>query len=227
MSLTGLYSSNNIQSDFQSKKLLEILLDDQIFPIKKKHIVFGKSDKIVLTDGNNSSSIYVYAVEKGMGALILESNIIDFIGEDGFIGLHHSNFMNDSKLHAESLTGELVTWRFELQDVLAKIINMQEGYLYHYNYMRETYERYTMKLRAIGEDNDGKVAMLLYSIASWFGIEAEEKDFVELPKIFTRKVLANYMGISHTTLSTVIRELARQGEVISKSQRLLVRVKKR
>ncbi|EUJ25645.1 hypothetical protein PCORN_16550 [Listeria cornellensis FSL F6-0969] len=45
MSLEELYTSESIQRDFESEKLLQILLDDQVYPIHKKRLILQKNRK--------------------------------------------------------------------------------------------------------------------------------------------------------------------------------------
>ncbi|WP_206537451.1 helix-turn-helix domain-containing protein [Listeria cornellensis] len=70
------------------------------------------------------------------------------------------------------------------------------------------------------EGNVGKVEILLKAIATWFGETTNYEGFTRIPRGFTRKVLANYMGISHTTLSTTLNELVHADLIFIQNQRL-------
>ncbi|MBC6315253.1 Crp/Fnr family transcriptional regulator [Listeria grandensis] len=218
MELQELYAIDAIQEDFNPKKLLPILLNDAIFPIPKEQLIIKKSEELML---QVEATDFVYAIEQGVSALVLNSQIIDFVSENGFIGLHHSKQLEHTDFHAVALSKELIVWKFELTDVIAKIMNIQEGYLYHYNYMRLIYDRYTQKIASMGEMNVEKVLLSLRSIALWYGTGETCNGFIKIPTCFTRKILANYMGISRTTLSTVLTSLEKEKQIFTNEQQQL------
>ncbi|AQY50376.1 hypothetical protein PWEIH_16078 [Listeria weihenstephanensis FSL R9-0317] len=218
MELQELYAIDAIQEDFNPKKLLPILLDDTIFSIPKEQLIIKKSEELML---QVEETDFVYAIEHGVSALVLNSQIIDFASESGFIGLHHSKQLENTDFHAVALSKELVVWKFELTDVIAKVMNIQEGYLYHYNYMRLIYDRYTQKIASMGEMNVEKVLLSLRSVALWYGTGEVCNGFIKIPTCFTRKILANYMGISRTTLSTVLTSLEKEQLIFTNEQQQL------
>ncbi|MBC6315256.1 Crp/Fnr family transcriptional regulator [Listeria grandensis] len=221
MKLIDLHAINPVQEEFNPSQLLPILLDDAIFPIPNEQLVIGKTEELML---RTSDTDFVYAIEQGVSALVLDKQIIDFVDENRFVGLHHSRQRLQSDFHVLALSKELVVRKFELTDVLAKIMNIQEGYLYHYHYMHRIYERYIQKIASLGEMNLDKVMQTLRSIALWYGDKEMYKEFTKIPICFTRNILANYMGISRTTLGTVLTALQREKLVfINERQQLFVK----
>ncbi|MBC1402850.1 Crp/Fnr family transcriptional regulator [Listeria booriae] len=220
MELMELYNQETIEQDFHPRKLLKLLLADNNFSIHKERVTFGKGDEIIL-EPVNAESPYVYAVEIGIGALYLGKQIVDFVGEGDFMGLHHSQGVQNTRMSGEVLTGKMVVWRFVLSDVIAKIMSIQEGYLYHYNYMRMMYERYALKIITNSNTNQQKVESMLQAIAERFGINRTE-NHIKLPKCFTRGVMASYIGISNATLSGVLTQLEKEKIVRFQSRNILV-----
>ncbi|MBC1210760.1 Crp/Fnr family transcriptional regulator [Listeria booriae] len=220
MGLMELYNQDTIEQDFHPRKLLELLLADNNFSIHKERVTFGRGDEIIL-ESVQVESPYVYAVEIGVGALYIGNQIIDFVGEGDFMGLHHSQGAQNTQMYGEVLTGKMVVWRFLLSDVIAKIMSIQEGYLYHYNYMRMMYERYALKIITSSDTNQQKVESMLQTIVKRFGTERTE-NHIKLPKCFTRGVIANYIGISNTTLSGVLTQLEKEKILLFKSRNILV-----
>ncbi|MBC1231599.1 Crp/Fnr family transcriptional regulator [Listeria booriae] len=205
MELMELYNQDTIGQDFHPRKLVALLLNDNTFPIYKERIVYGKGDYITL-ESNKVESPYMYIVESGIGAIYIGKQIIDFVGEGDFIGLHHSRAVPNMQINGVALTGKMTVWRLLLSDVIAKIMSIQEGYLYHYNYMRMTYERYALKIVTSSDMNQKRVENMLQVIVKRFGSEQSE-DYVKIPRCFTRDVMANYAGVSKTTLSGILTQL--------------------
>lgn len=220
MGLMKLYSRDTIEQDFHPRKLLDLLLEDNNFPIHRERVLFGRGDQITL-ESSEIDSPYVYAIENGTGALYLGEQIIDFVGEGDFIGLHHSQTFRNTHMHGKVLTGRMMVWRFLLSDVIAKIMSIQEGYLYHYNYMRMMYERYTEKIITGSDTNQQKIESMLQVIIQRFGTDIVG-DYVKLPRCFTRVTMANYVGVSITTLSAVLTQLEKEERIMFQSRNILV-----
>lgn len=220
MELMELYNRDTIEQDFHPQKLFRLLLEDSNFPIYKERVVFGRGDQILLESAQVESP-YVYAVENGVGALYIGKQIIDFVGEGDFIGLHHSQEIRNTQMRGEVLTGKMMVWRFLLSDVIAKMMSIQEGYLYHYNYMRMMYERYAMKIVSGSDTNQQKIENMLQVIVERFGTDRID-NYVKLPRCFTRGVMANYVGVSNTTLSAVLTQLEKEESIIFQSRNILV-----
>ncbi|MBC1435184.1 Crp/Fnr family transcriptional regulator [Listeria rocourtiae] len=220
MELMELYSSDTIEQDFHPKKLVGMLLEDSDFQIPKERVLFAKDEKIML-ESDQEESPYVYAIEKGIGAIYIGGQIIDFVGKGDFIGLHHSQAILNTQMYGEVLTGKMTVWRFLLSDVIAKIMSIQEGYLYHYNYMRMIYERYATKIVVGSETNQQKVESMLQVITKRFGTEETER-YVKLPRCFTRGVMANYIGVSNSTLSMILTKLEKEERISFQLRTILV-----
>ncbi|MBC1457139.1 Crp/Fnr family transcriptional regulator [Listeria newyorkensis] len=220
MELMELYNQETIEQDFHPQKLIALLLDDSTFPIYKERVAYGRGDQIVL-ESNKVESPYMYIVESGIGAIYIGKQIIDFVGEGDFIGLHHSRAVPKTKIHGVVLTGKMTVWRLSLSDVIAKIMSIQEGYLYHYNYMRTIYERYALKIVTNSDMNQKRVENMLQIIIKRFGTEQSE-DYVKLPRCFTRDVMANYAGVSKTTLSGILTQLAEEEYIIFQLRNIFV-----
>ncbi|MBA3927619.1 Crp/Fnr family transcriptional regulator [Listeria rustica] len=220
MELMELYNQDTIEQDFHPKKLVSLLLDDNSFPIYKEHVSYGRGDKITL-ESNKVESPYMYIVESGIGAIYIGKQVIDFVGEGDFIGLYHSRAVHDTKMCGVVLTGKMMVWRLLLSDVIAKIMSIQEGYLYHYNYMRMVYERYALKIVTSSDMNQKRVENMLQVIIKRFATEQSE-DYVKLPRCFTRDVMANYAGVSKTTLSGILTQLEEEEYIIFQLRNILV-----
>ncbi|EUJ25644.1 Crp/Fnr family transcriptional regulator [Listeria cornellensis] len=159
---------------------------------KRKIILIWRKERLNLKTKEDSSSKIVYMVESGVAAIMYDADIIDFVSEGDFIGLQY----RWEKACAEALTEKLVVWQFERDDIFFEMEQIQEGYLYFYNFMRTSFERYIQKIVASTKPNSERVTLLLSCISRWFGEETED-GYYKIPKYFTRRILANYTGISY------------------------------
>ncbi|MBC6316978.1 Crp/Fnr family transcriptional regulator [Listeria grandensis] len=219
MDLMELYNRDTIEQDFHPQKLVSLLLDNK-FPLYKEQVTFERGDSVIL-ESNREESPYVYIIESGIGALYIGNQIIDFVGEGDFIGLHHSQAISGSQMYGEALTGKMTAWRLSLSEVIAKMMSIQEGYLYHYNYMRLVYERYALKIITRNDTNQQRIESMLQVIVERFVTDRIDS-YAKIPRCFTRRIMANYGGISNTTLSGVLTQLEKEGNIIFKSRDILV-----
>lgn len=215
MTINKLYNIEAIKRDFSLGKLLSILLDDEVYPIRKQKLVFEKSEMFYM---ENEEDSYVFAIEKGISSVFIGNQLVNFVGAGEFIGLHCEGSTDETRFSGSVISDEVVVWRFHFHDVLAKIMNIQEGYLYHYNYMISIYPIYLNKILAMGADVEERVFGFLEIIAGKFG--EIDGPFVKIPSFFTRKLLSDYINVSRMTLNTTIKRLEEK-ELIKLDDRLI------
>ncbi|EUJ48369.1 Crp/Fnr family transcriptional regulator [Listeria rocourtiae] len=205
MSIAKLYDMEAIKQDFNIEKLLPILLEEDNYPIEKEKLVLEKSDIFQIDDDANR---YVFAIEKGVCSVHVGNQNVDFVGSGDFIGLHSEGDTDKLKIRMEAMTDEIIIWRFKFHDVLANIMNIQEGYLYHYNYMMQIHRIYLEKMMAMVSDKEQRVLTFLKLLAEKFGEnDGEPNVFLKLPPFFTRKLITEYIGVSPMTLNKAMKKI--------------------
>lgn len=212
MNIAELYDVQAIERDFHIEKLLPILLADDDYPIDRKRLVLGKSD---IFESKDNIASYVFVIESGVSSMCMGNQIIDFAVSGDFIGLHGEGGTGKTRVSGRVITDELIVWRFKFHDVLAKIMNIQEGYLYLYNYMMSMYRTHLKKMMALRSDKQQRVLAFLQILAEKSGENDEPSDeFIKLPSFFTRKLLGDYIKVSPMTLNTTIKQLEEENHII-------------
>ncbi|EUJ43591.1 hypothetical protein PRIP_12464 [Listeria riparia FSL S10-1204] len=120
--------------------------------------------------------------------------------------------VKESEFYLNPLT-ELTVWRFKKSDVMAKIMSLQDGYLYYYNCMQERYQSYTNRIMLHEETDEQRTLIALHDIGEKFGRYIQSLNRYVIPRTFTRTLVADYLGISRTKLSDILSKLKKEGRI--------------
>lgn len=217
MSLKELYSQETIKREFRAEKLFSLLMNNDFLGIQAQLMAVKKNEKMIFQEDDVD---YVYYIREGIACIHIEEQIIDFRGAGEFAGLVDSTPMNRNAFHLTPLV-DLVVWRFEKNEVIAKIMSTQDGYLFHYNSMIDCYHIYTNRIMLNEESAEERTLVTLQYIGTKFG--EKNGDYFVIPIAFTRKLLAAYLGISRTKLSDILKKLRYLGWIsIDKKRQIKV-----
>lgn len=205
MSLKELYSQETIKREFRAEKLFSLLMNNDFLRIQGQLMAFKKNEKMLFQENGVD---YVYYIREGITCIHIEEQIIDFRGAGEFAGLVDSTPMNRNAFHLTPLV-DLVVWRFEKNEVIAKIMSIQDGYLFHYNSMIDCYHIYTNRIMLNEETAEERTLVTLQYLGAKFG--EKSGNFFVIPMAFTRKLVAAYLGVSRTKLSDILKKLRYSG----------------
>lgn len=218
MVLNDLYSREIIETEFNKEKLYSLLLNNDFFEVKKQEIVLKKNDNITLRSGKVD---YVYYISQGIAFTSIGDQIMDFCGQGEFVGLVDNSSVKESEFYLNPLT-ELTVWRFKKSDVMAKIMSLQDGYLYYYNCMQERYQSYTNRIMLHEETDEQRTLIALHDIGEKFGRYIQSLNRYVIPRTFTRTLVADYLGISRTKLSDILSKLKKEGRISLNERRQII-----
>lgn len=218
MILNDLYSRESIETEFNKEKLYSLLLNNDFFEVKKQEILLQKDGNVTLRNGKVD---YVYYISQGIAFTSIGEQIIDFCGQGEFVGLVDNSSVKGSDFYLNPLT-ELTVWRFKKSDVMTKVMSLQDGYLYYYNCMQERYQSYTNRIMLHEETDEKRTLIALHDIGEKFGRYNASLNMCVIPKAFTRKLVAAYLGISRTKLSDILSKLKKEGMISLNERRQIV-----
>lgn len=165
------------------QEFLTFLLDDTIMPIRNEILHLNKGDKIELED-TMSQSRYIFGVSDGIIAIHKDNTILDFAATDHFIGFHTDN---ESPMYGKVLSEVATVWKFNLQDIFAKISLTRNGFLLYNKHAMQIHDRLLKKLSILKLNNPNKLILSLRSLVSRFGEPSTDNEARRLPQCFTKK----------------------------------------
>ncbi|MBC1525570.1 Crp/Fnr family transcriptional regulator [Listeria booriae] len=206
--------TNTLDTKIQVSKFLTSLLDSTI---SRERLTLKKNDKIELTSTNNTP--YIFVIVSGVTGIFSTTNVaIDFAGEGDLLDYN----VYSSQLFGKALTDEVTIWRFEQAEVFNMIAQNQDIQIQHYHMLQTIQRRLEKKQMQATLDTKELIAALIHTLASRFNPTADDQGMIELPRYFTRKMIANYAGVSLSTLTTHLQRLAEEDRVLFNTRVLLI-----
>ncbi|MBC2020368.1 Crp/Fnr family transcriptional regulator [Listeria booriae] len=207
-------STNTLDTKIQVSKFLTSLLDSTI---SRERLTLKKNDKIELTSTNNTP--YIFVIVSGVTGIFSTTNVaIDFAGEGDLLDYN----VYSSQLFGKALTDEVTIWRFEQAEVFNMIAQNQDIQIQHYHMLQAIQRRLEKKQMQATLDTKEMIAAFIHTLASRYNPNADDQGMIELPRYFTRKMIANYAGVSLSTLTTHLQRLAKEDRVLFNTRVLLI-----
>ncbi|MBC1551743.1 Crp/Fnr family transcriptional regulator [Listeria booriae] len=207
-------STNTLDTKIQVSKFLTSLLDSTI---SRERLTLKKNDKIELTSTNNTP--YIFVIVSGVTGIFSTTNVaIDFAGEGDLLDYN----VYSSQLFGKALTDEVTIWRFEQAEVFNMIAQNQDIQIQHYHMLQAIQHRLEKKQMQATLDTKEMIAAFIHTLASRYNPNADDQGMIELPRYFTRKMIANYAGVSLSTLTTHLQRLAEEDRVLFNTRVLLI-----
>ncbi|MBC2169406.1 Crp/Fnr family transcriptional regulator [Listeria booriae] len=207
-------STNTLDTKIQVSKFLTSLLDSTI---SRERLTLKKNDKIELTSTNNTP--YIFVIVSGVTGIFSTTNVaIDFAGEGDLLDYN----VYSSQLFGKALTDEVTIWRFEQAEVFNMIAQNQDIQIQHYHMLQAIQRRLEKKQMQATLDTKEMIAAFIHTLASRYNPNADDQGMIELPRYFTRKMIANYAGVSLGTLTTHLQRLAEEDRILFNTRVLLI-----
>ncbi|MBC1499785.1 Crp/Fnr family transcriptional regulator [Listeria weihenstephanensis] len=216
MPYLDLFDKDVVGERFSSNHLFNLLQEKDIYEIESEKIQLARHEILFY---ENKVHDYMYIIESGIFGAWRGSHIMSFVGQDGFIGLDSILGNDPSFLTVVALT-KAVVWRFSKEEVMRKLMYMQEGLFFLYNDMKRTNE-YLIN-RSILQVTDAKERIKIFMIQLGKTYGVEKQDQIILPKIFTKKIISNYLNLTSTTVYYICKELIKEGFLEPISYQLIV-----
>ncbi|MBC1936205.1 Crp/Fnr family transcriptional regulator [Listeria grandensis] len=212
---TNTFAQNEaLDTKIQAGKFLTSLLESDI---TRDRMTLKKNDKIELTSTNNTP--YIFVIVSGVAGIFSSTNVaIDFAGEGDLLDYN----VYSSQLFGKALTDEVTVWRFAQSDVFNKIAASSEIQLQHYHMLQTIQRRLEKKQIQATLDMKNRIAAFIHTLATRYNPKADDQGMIELPRYFSRKMIANYAGISLSTLTTHLQQLMEEDRVIFNKRVLLI-----
>lgn len=211
--IMDLYGKDIVKEIFSYTNFLKVLLTSGIL-FSKKEIPNHKT--LVVENEQNRD---VYFVEEGIVLLNSNKSVVRIMGPKQIIGLNGDALLDESFYTATAIS-KVTAYVFSKKEVLQTLMSMQEGWLYIYlnNQRNEKFmnDRYEL-MRQSGER---RLRDVLSELANNYGVPKD--DYIYIPKIFTRKIIANYTNLSVKSLARIMKTLAEEDFLIYDSKQLVM-----
>ncbi|MBC1501312.1 Crp/Fnr family transcriptional regulator [Listeria weihenstephanensis] len=211
-----LYNKDVVDGKFGNSQLLHVLQDNDGYPIARKKMALGQKDNLFHEDTVHE---YVYLVESGILGAWKGAHLVHFIGKGAFIGMEHILGNEVSYLTVTALE-KAVVWRFLKTDVLWKVMHRQEGLFFLYTDLKGMNDHWMHRCAIQFLDAKEQIIANIEELGRLYGKETPQQ--IILPKVFTKRLLANYLNLTGTTVYYVCKQLIQEGLLEPVSYQLIV-----
>ncbi|EUJ23150.1 hypothetical protein PGRAN_09466 [Listeria grandensis FSL F6-0971] len=215
LSYIELYDKDVIDKTFSSNKLLDLLLDDDIYVIDSKKITLEKGEVIF---NENDVHDYIYVIASGICGAWKNGHVTNFYGHQEVIGMDDI-LSNERSFVTVSALMEVEAWKFSKEQVMAKLMFTQEGVFFLYNNMKVANMDLLHKDAMHLEDTKERLLASLIKLGKRYGEVSSYE--IKLPKVFTKKIIANHLNLNPGTMSILCKQLEVDG-ILEKSLRQIL-----
>lgn len=208
-----LYGKETVEENFNYTQFLKVLLSSGI-PFEKKEVA---NHRVLVFENERNEDVYF--IEDGIVVLNRNSNVVRIVGSKEIIGLNGSVLI-DENFYTATVISKITAYIFSKKEVLQTLIGMQEGWLYMHlnnlsneNFMNKKY----ILMRKNGEE---RLKDALTELASKYGVQHGCE--IHIPKVFTRKIIANYTNLSVKSLARIMKRLVEDGFLVDNSKQLVL-----
>ncbi|WP_430535864.1 Crp/Fnr family transcriptional regulator [Listeria rocourtiae] len=198
-----LYNTETVTKEFNKQQLHYFLQKDMLFPIEgtvkkfEKHEFLIK-EKDVIDD--------IYIIQSGhVMAMRSSSWVSDFYKETDIIGFNGLLLQNFADYSFKVISDEVITIKYKKTEVVEKVLNTQEGYLYHYVHMKSQVRRLLAKEKLLRLPSEERIGFALLQIINRYRDRTVYVGLIPLPKDINKGILAMYTNLNPNTVTTVLQ----------------------
>ncbi|MBA3927761.1 Crp/Fnr family transcriptional regulator [Listeria rustica] len=200
-----LYNQESISTQFSKEKFRQFLQEDMIFPLKGVTKKYRKND-IIIPEGEVMNEIYF--IESGNVAAMKDGEkVIDFYADNDIIGLTNLLLDSQSEYSLQVVSNELITTKYDKENIIEKVINTQEGYFYHYVHMQNQVSQMMEKEELLRLPSEQRISLALLVLGTKFGEETNDPGLIRFPKAISKGMIAQYANLNPNTITNVLQKL--------------------
>lgn len=211
-----LFDKQVVSKQFNSDQLLKLLLDDSIYPIAHEIIQVKKSTILLHEDEVHE---YLYIIQSGLCSTTKDGHIKSFLKEDEVIGMNNILGNEASSFTITALTN-MVLLKFTKEDVMLKLMHLQEGLFFLYNDMKTMNQHMVQRDVLHVVDTKERLKMNIVYLGVLYGNEIQNQ--LILPKNFTKKMVSNFINLTPTTVYNICKQLVEEGFLLEGAQNIVV-----
>ncbi|MDT0111371.1 hypothetical protein QJV45_12890 [Listeria booriae] len=231
--IKNLYDITEIKEYFNFSKFAKFLCTNDIMPIPYETVSFKKNmyplKETIPTIGledEQPDTEFIYIIESGIATMEKDNIVLDIKASDDIVGFSDLFTFNCSNYSYKVISNVMNVVKFNKAHVVDKLLNTQEGYLYHYSYTLRERQNLEFKERIRREKAESKVVFAMHHLLGKLNLSNIEKSDLYTSFPITMATLANYVHLNVNTVSTVLHSLMKLGMVQIKNKQIFVNFRK-
>ncbi|MBA3927682.1 Crp/Fnr family transcriptional regulator [Listeria rustica] len=197
-------SIENQCTSFQESQFKQYLLEDETYPLDYEIINFEAQEEISI---ENEPTTYVYIVASGVVMERQDNRVINFLGENEFIGLGGIIDRVASTTTFIALT-QVQLYKISAQDISVKLGINSYGMGILADVLNQRISRLTERLTT-SKTNHENVLDTIVKLVAMYG--EQDSNQIQVKSYFTPKMIASYLQISYTSVLAVYEKYRKEG----------------
>ncbi|MBC1954173.1 Crp/Fnr family transcriptional regulator [Listeria welshimeri] len=210
-----LFDKDMINKTFNNSKLLHVLFDKKLHPVDQERVTVKKGEFLFLENEIHDS---IYLVVEGLFIVWKSAHVIHIVGKRDFIGLD-SILANEKSFYSVEALGDATLWRFSKEEVVCKLMSLQEGIFYLYNDMKTVKVHLLHKKMLQRKNSKIRILSNMIQLGEKYGEESPE--LIKLPNGLNKKIIANYSNVNLATMRVACRQLANDS-ILEETYQLMI-----
>ncbi|EUJ31407.1 Crp/Fnr family transcriptional regulator [Listeria cornellensis] len=213
-----LYNSDVVNEEFNEYKFYYFLQKDMLYPLQGTIKQFKKHEFLI----NEKDSINeIYFIQSGyVMAMKRSSQVIDFYTKSDILGFDGLLLSELAEHSFEVISDEVTIMKYKKIDIIEKILNLQEGYFYHYVHMQNQVKRLLEKEELLRLPSEKRIGFALLQIIKRYGEGNRRSGIVPFPKHINKGILAKYTNLNPNTVTNVLQKFQEES-IIQTIQRTM------
>ncbi|MBC1605517.1 Crp/Fnr family transcriptional regulator [Listeria rocourtiae] len=231
--IKNLYDITEIREYFNFSKFAGFLCTNDIMPIPHETVSFKKNTyplrETIHTGAEEDERVdteFIYIIESGIATMEKDNIVLDIKASDDIVGFSDLFTFNSSNYSYKVISNAMTVVKFNKAHVVDKLLNTQEGYLYHYSYTLRERQNLEFKERIRREKAESKVILAVHHLLEKLNLLNLKISDLYTSFPITMVTLANYVHLNVNTVSTVLHNLMKLGVVKIDNKQIFVNLEK-
>ncbi|MBA3926455.1 Crp/Fnr family transcriptional regulator [Listeria rustica] len=189
-----LYNARIVENEFSKEKFLQSLQDDVVYPITGTIKQYEKYEHIMKESGIVGEIFFI--VSGYIVACEGKTRISHFYGSQDIIGLENLMLESPTSYSFEVISDKVKVIKYKKVDIIEKLFNTQEGYLYHYVYMQDRMTQMIRREQLLRLSSEERISLALFRLSERYGEPIPQSNVSIFPKAINKGMLARYTNLN-------------------------------
>lgn len=211
-----LYNASVVEREFSTERLLQCLKEEHMYPIEGMIKQYERYEHMIKESESIEEVFFILS-----GCIIASKGKMRtpyLYGSQDIIGLENLTMESQSSYSFEVISDKVKVMKYKKEDVIKKLFNTQEGYLYHYVYMQDRFKQIVRREQLLRLNAEERVGSALIILSERYGERIVSSTIFRFPKSINKGLLARYTNLNPNTITNVLQKL-HQENILSRNQK--------
>ncbi|MBC1457862.1 Crp/Fnr family transcriptional regulator [Listeria newyorkensis] len=215
-----LYNAETVTKEFNERKFYYYLQKD-VFPPLAGTMKRFKKHEFLMKEKDTIDEIYF--IQSGcVMAIKNDSWVFDFYAETDIIGFDSLLLSHFATHSFQVISDEVIAMKYKKSEIIEKVLNAQEGYLYYYVHVHNQVKRLLAKEALLRLPSEERIGLALLQIIKGYRDRTIHRGRILFPKHINKGILAKYTNLNPNTITTVLQKFQDQAIIQVIHQRMHV-----